>query len=122
MNRLRKITKKIEMHMTASQIMVAGFAILIFAGGLLLSMPFCNADGKWLNFLDALFTSTSAVCVTGLVTIVPATQFTMLGKIILLLLIQLGGLGIISIATGVLIIIGKKINLKERTKIYGKGK
>ena len=71
--RMKQAFQRIEAHMTASQIMVTGFALAIFAGGILLSMPFCNTDGHWLRFIDALFTACSAVCVTGLVTIVPAT-------------------------------------------------
>ena len=113
----KRVTARISMHMTASQIMVAGFAILIFAGGLLLSMPFCNADGKWLNFLDALFTACSAVCVTGLVTITPAVQFTLAGKLILLLLIQLGGLGIIACTMGAFLILKKQITIRSRVMI-----
>lgn len=113
----KRVTDRISMHMTASQIMVAGFAILIFAGGLLLSMPFCNADGKWLNFLDALFTACSAVCVTGLVTITPAVQFTLAGKLILLLLIQLGGLGIIACTMGAFLILKKQITIRSRVMI-----
>ena len=113
----KRVTDRIGMHMTASQIMVAGFAILIFAGGLLLSMPFCNADGKWLNFLDALFTACSAVCVTGLVTITPAVQFTLAGKLILLLLIQLGGLGIIACTMGAFLILKKQITIRSRVMI-----
>lgn len=113
----KQVTDRIGAHMTASQIMVAGFAILIFAGGLLLSMPFCNADGKWLNFLDALFTACSAVCVTGLVTITPAVQFTLAGKLILLLLIQLGGLGIIACTMGAFLILKKQITIRSRVMI-----
>ena len=113
----KRVTDRISTHMTASQIMVAGFAILIFAGGLLLSMPFCNADGKWLNFLDALFTACSAVCVTGLVTITPAVQFTLAGKLILLLLIQLGGLGIIACTMGAFLILKKQITIRSRVMI-----
>ena len=113
----KRATDRISTHMTASQIMVAGFAILIFAGGLLLSMPFCNADGKWLNFLDALFTACSAVCVTGLVTITPAMQFTLAGKLILLLLIQLGGLGIIACTMGAFLILKKQITIRSRVMI-----
>lgn len=113
----KRATDRISTHMTASQIMVAGFAILIFAGGLLLSMPFCNADGKWLNFLDALFTACSAVCVTGLVTITPAVQFTLAGKLILLLLIQLGGLGIIACTMGAFLILKKQITIRSRVMI-----
>ena len=113
----KQVTDRIGAHMTASQIMVAGFAILIFAGGFLLSMPLCNADGKWLNFMDALFTACSAVCVTGLVTIIPASQFTLIGKLILLLLIQLGGLGIIACTMGAFLILKKQITIRSRVMI-----
>lgn len=67
------------------QTVVIGFFGVILGGGILLSLPICNQ--KPIEFIDALFTSVSSVCVTGLVTIVPAEQFTLLGKIILLLLI-----------------------------------
>ena len=71
------------------QVLALGFLGTILLGGVLLSLPICN-NGP-ITFLDALFNSTSAVCVTGLVTVTPATQFTILGKIILLILIQIGG-------------------------------
>lgn len=117
MERLKKLAKRAERHMTASQIMMFGFAAVILLGGVLLSLPICNADGQWLNYVDALFTSTTAVCVTGLVTIVPATQFTLLGKIVLLFLIQVGGLGIIAITMGVFLIFHKQISLRNRIMI-----
>lgn len=117
MERLKKLAKKMEQHMTASQIMMFGFAAVILLGSILLALPVCNADGKWLNYVDALFTSATAVCVTGLVTIVPATQFTLLGKIVLLLLIQIGGLGIIAITMGVFLIFHKQISLRNRIMI-----
>ena len=79
------------------KILVVGFLGVIFLGGFLLWLPICNQQP--IAFLDALFTSVTAVCVTGLITITPATQFTLLGKIILLLLIQIGGLGVIGCAT-----------------------
>jgi trk system potassium uptake protein TrkH len=103
--------------MTASQIMVVGFALLILVGGILLALPVCNADGQWLNFIDALFTSCTAVCVTGLVTIVPATQFTMLGKVILLVLIQIGGLGIIVCTMSAFLILHRQITVRSRVLI-----
>ena len=115
--RMKQAFQRIEAHMTASQIMVTGFALAIFAGGILLSMPFCNADGHWLRFIDALFTACSAVCVTGLVTIVPATQFTLTGKVILLILIQLGGLGIIACTMGTFLILRKQITIRSRVMI-----
>ncbi len=117
MSRFRKIAQKIENHMTASQMMASGFAIVILLGGILLSLPVCNVGGKWLNFIDALFTSCSAVCVTGLVTIVPATQFTLAGKILLLLLIQFGGLGIIACTMGAFLILRKQITIRNRVVI-----
>ena len=103
--------------MTASQIMVVGFAAAILTGGVLLTLPICNADGKWLNFIDALFTSCSAVCVTGLVTIVPAVQFTLVGKVLLLLMIQLGGLGIIACTMAAFLILRKQITIRSRVII-----
>lgn len=115
--RIKRISKKIGQHMTASQIMVTGFAAAILAGGILLSMPFSNADGRWLGFIDALFTACSAVCVTGLVTIVPATQFSLVGKLILLCLIQLGGLGIIACTMGAFLILKKQITIRDRVMI-----
>ncbi|MDO4323998.1 MAG: potassium transporter TrkG [Lachnospiraceae bacterium] len=111
------MVQRVGKHMTASQMIVAGFAIVIFLGGILLSFPVCNADGKWLNFLDALFTSCSAVCVTGLVTIVPAVQFSMPGKVILLLLIQFGGLGLIACTMGVFLILRRQITIRSRVMI-----
>ena len=114
---LRRAADQIESHMSASQIMMAGFAAAIFFGGFLLALPICNADGRWLNYLDALFTSCTAVCVTGLVTIVPGTQFSLLGKVVLLLLIQLGGLGIIVCTMGVFLILKKQITIRDRVVI-----
>ena len=78
-------------------------------------LPICNQ--KPIEFIDALFTSVSSVCVTGLVTIVPAEQFTLLGKIILLLLIQVGGLGVIACMSAFFLLLGKKINMKGRITI-----
>lgn len=117
LGRMKYAFRQIEDHMTASQIMVMGFALAIFAGGILLSMPFCNADGHWLRFVDALFTACSAVCVTGLVTIVPATQFSLIGKVILLMLIQFGGLGIIACTMGAFLILKKQITIRNRVVI-----
>ena len=77
-----------------TQVMVFGFLALILVGACILMLPICNANGKWLNFPDALFTSCTCVCVTGLVTVVPAFQFTFLGKLVMLFLIQVGGWGV----------------------------
>lgn len=115
--RLTKISRRIEDHITASQMMVVGFAAVILIGGILLTLPVCNADGKWLNFVDALFTSCTSVCVTGLVTVVPATQFTLTGKVLLLILIQVGGLGIVVCTMAAFLILRKQITIRNRVLI-----
>ncbi|MEL7567295.1 MAG: TrkH family potassium uptake protein [Dehalobacterium sp.] len=91
-----------------------GFFTIIFFGALLLMLPHAVINGKGLSFLDALFTATSAVCVTGLVVVDTGTTFTTFGQIVILLLIQIGGLGFMTFATLFAILLGRKINLKER--------
>lgn len=110
----RKLLKLDLRRVPATHMMGLGFLILILTGTVLLMMPFSNADGRMLNFLDALFTATSASCVTGLVTIVPASQFTTTGKVILLILIQTGGLGIIICSVGFIMFMRRRLNLAQR--------
>ena len=107
--------KKKNIRWNTLQILAMGFIGVILTGGVLLWLPFSNTEP--IAFMDALFTSTSAVCVTGLVTIVPATQFTLTGKIILLLLIQIGGLGVIACGTAFILILRMRITVKERILI-----
>lgn len=107
--------KKKNIRLSTMQILAAGFLGIIFLGGFLLWLPFSNTQP--ISFLDALFTSTTAVCVTGLVTVTPAVQFTLAGKVILLLLIQIGGLGVIACATSFFLIMKKKITVRERVVI-----
>lgn len=97
--------------------LVIGFLLIIFLGAFILKLPISNKNGKNLSFIDSLFTATSAVCVTGLNTIVPADQFTTFGKIILMILIELGGIGFMSFVVLILIIMRKKINLSNRILI-----
>lgn len=97
------------------KILTAGFLVVILVGAFLLWIPISNQ--KPIAFIDALFTSVSAVCVTGLVTIVPQTQFTIFGKVILLMLIQIGGLGIIACVTAFFFILKKQITVRERMVI-----
>ena len=107
MNALGKI-------MTPSRVLVLGFAVLILFGALLLTLPQATQDGLGLTFLNAAFTATSAVCVTGLVVVDTATTFTLFGQWIILILIQVGGLGFMTFATLFAMILGKKITLRER--------
>ena len=89
-----------------------GFLSVILLGGVLLYLPISNT--RPIAFIDALFTSVTSVCVTGLVTIVPATQFTLFGKIVLLLLIQIGGLGVIACAALFFFLLHRKISIREQ--------
>lgn len=90
------------------------FIVLILIGTFLLCTPLASTTGQWWNFTDALFTSTSAVCVTGLVVVDTAVHFTLFGQIVLLFLIQIGGFGFISISALIILAAGKKLSYKNR--------
>jgi len=100
---LAKFIRIIPILLSARQhpgkILAGSFTVLIFVGSVLLMLPEATVDGKGLSLIDALFTSTSAVCVTGLIVVDTATHFTLMGQMVILILIQLGGIGIITFAT-----------------------
>ncbi len=89
---MKTIARKVEL--TPPQILVIGFAVMILIGSMLLSLPAASASGVPMRFLDALFTATSAACVTGLVVVDTGTYFTLFGQMVIMLLIQVGGLGL----------------------------
>lgn len=101
-------------RMSASKYILLSFASLILVGAFLLCLPISNVDGQWRSFIDSLFSSTTSVCVTGLMTIDIASEFTLFGEFIVLLLIQVGGLGFVTSASLIYMLIGKKINYKTR--------
>ncbi|NLG83663.1 MAG: Trk family potassium uptake protein, partial [Firmicutes bacterium] len=101
-------------HLRPPQILVLGFAATIFTGAVLLSLPIASNSGQSLRFLDALFTATSAVCVTGLVVVDTATQYNRFGQLVVLSLIQIGGLGFMTMSTLIAFLLGKRITLRER--------
>lgn len=109
---MEKRLHKPKLHPT--QIIIAGFLMLIILGAILLSLPAATVPGKSISFLEACFTSTSAVCVTGLVVVDTGTTFTLFGQAIILILIQMGGLGFMTITSFVFILVGKRITLSER--------
>src|SRR5688500_2238866 len=96
------------------KVLVLGFAILILIGTCLLTLPIATVDGNGLSFLNALFTATSATCVTGLVVVDTGSTFTTFGQLVILSLIQIGGLGFMTFATFFFFLLGKKISLKDR--------
>ena len=112
-----RILNPYRWHLSTYQILVLGFAGLILSGVALLMTPYASKSGDSLRFVDAMFTATSAVCVTGLVVVDTGTYFSVFGQSVILLLIQIGGLGVMTVATLVAVLSGKKINLKERLLI-----
>ncbi|CAM3476085.1 potassium transporter TrkG [Marinicrinis lubricantis] len=111
--KLSRISKN-DIQLSAARVILFGFALIILFGAVLLSLPVASADGTSLNFLDALFTSTSSVCVTGLIVVDTPTQFSVFGELVIMVLIQLGGLGFMTFGVLLYIILGKKISFKER--------
>lgn len=99
------------------RIIAFGFLSVIFIGSLLLMLPCCLKNGLTLSYPDALYTSTSAVCVTGLVTVDTGDTFSFLGQLIIMLLMQIGGLGVTAIGAGVILAMGKKMNFKSMNLI-----
>ena len=102
-------------HMTSFQLIIMGFAGVILLGTVLLMLPFSSAEKVITPFHEALFTATSAVCVTGLVVKDTGSYWSLAGQTIILALIQIGGLGVVTVAASVSILSGKKISLMQRS-------
>ena len=105
----------LKRRLTSFQIMILGFAGVILLGALVLMLPIAAASRTWTPFHEALFTSTSAVCVTGLVVQDTGSYWSGFGQTVILLLIQIGGLGVITAAVTFLMLSGRNISLKERS-------
>lgn len=103
--------------LSPARIIALGFATVILLGSLLLILPCSIREGVTLNYTDALYTSTSAVCVTGLIAVDPGSTFTPLGQFFLAALIQIGGLGVTSVGAGIILAMGGKIKIKGRSLI-----
>lgn len=97
-----------------AQVLALGFGAVILLGALLLDLPIASRSYESVGFINALFTATSAVCVTGLVVVDTATHWTLFGQLVILILIQIGGLGFMTMATMFALVVGKKISLKSR--------
>ena len=106
--------KKQRIRISTTHIILLSFLIAILIGALLLSLPISSANGKPTSFLDALFTATTSVCVTGLVVTPTVSSWSVFGQVVILLLIQVGGLGVITIMSGLMIVLHKKIGIGDR--------
>lgn len=109
--------KRVLFRLNALQTLALGFAVIILLGTFLLTLPISNRDGHFFPFLSALFTATSATCVTGLVIVDTYTQFSFFGQLVILLLIQIGGLGFMTIAVMFAMLLRRRIGLKERSNL-----
>lgn len=109
---IKKHLDKLELN--PPRFLVVGFGVLIVLGAILLSLPIASKNGESIGFINALFTSASAVCVTGLTVVNTAEHWSLFGHIVILILIQMGGLGFMTSATIMALLVGRKISLKER--------
>ncbi|WP_373266609.1 TrkH family potassium uptake protein [Hungatella hathewayi] len=103
--------------LSPGRIVVLGFAFVILTGSLILWLPISANEGVHVNYIDALFTSTSAVCVTGLIAVDTADTFNVFGRTVVALLIQIGGLGVTCVGVGFILLAGKKIGIHGRVLI-----
>lgn len=108
----KKIVKKKKL--SEVQILAIGFIVVILIGGTILSLPMSSVTGEATNFLDSVFTATSATCVTGLVVVDTGTHWNIFGQTVIMILIEIGGLGFMSFATFITVLMGRKITLKSR--------
>jgi trk system potassium uptake protein TrkH len=116
--RIRRLSSfLVSLTVHPAQTILLSFLVVILVGCLVLMMPFCTVDGNGLPFLSALFTSTSAVCVTGLVVVDTATALTVVGQIVVLLLIQIGGLGIMLLSFFTLFALRQRLSLENKLLI-----
>ena len=102
------MARKKRFSLSTTQIILLSFLITILLGSLLLSLPVSSADGRAVPYIDALFTATTSTCVTGLVTLPTVSTWSVFGQIVILILIQIGGLGIITIMSGLMLLLKRK--------------
>lgn len=106
------MNKKVNFKLNVVQLLAIGFLALIFIGGTILCLPVSSADGSFTNYLDSIFTAVSAVSLTGLVTVDTGTHWSTFGKVIIIIMIQIGGLAFMSVSTYIVMRLGKKISSK----------
>lgn len=113
----RNKRKQHRAHFSTTRMIAAGFLIAIALGTFLLSLPIATRDRSVTPFTDALFTATTSTCVTGLTTVVTAEHWSLFGQVVILFLIQFGGLGIVTFTTSIFLLLGRRISLQDRLLI-----
>ena len=102
---------------TTTQIILLSFLLVILIGSVLLALPISSTNGIAVPYIDALFTATTSTCVTGLVTLPTSSTWSVFGQIVILILIQVGGLGVITIMTGLMLLLNRKLGISDRLLI-----
>ncbi len=111
------MVRKKRLTLSTTQIILFSFLITVFAGSLLLALPVSSATGKAVPYIDALFTATTSVCVTGLVTVPTVSAWSIFGQAVILILIQIGGLGVITIMSGLMLLLNRQMGIGDRLLI-----
>ena len=111
------MVRKKKFALSTTQIILLSFLVTILAGSGLLALPISSASGKAVPYLDALFTATTSTCVTGLVTLPTVSTWSVFGQVVILILIQIGGLGIITIMSGLMLLLNRKMGISDRLLI-----
>ena len=111
--------KRFRIDLATTQTIMLSFLLAILAGSFFLALPGSSADGQAVPYVDALFTAATSICVTGLVTLPTVTTWSVFGQIVILILIQIGGLGIITIMSGLMISLHRRIGMRDRQLIPG---
>ena len=106
-----------RIRLSTSQFILLGFLLVILAGSLLLWLPISSANGQSAAYEDALFTATTATCVTGLVTLPTVSAWSTFGHIVILLLTQIGGLGVITVMSGLMMLMHRKLGISDHLLI-----
>ncbi|WP_458120984.1 TrkH family potassium uptake protein [Paenibacillus sp. Z6-24] len=112
-----RMSQQMQSFVNPARLIPMGFAVMILIGTLLLRLPLSSANGKSVDWLNALFTATSAVCVTGLAVLDTGTDFSVFGQVVIMVLIQIGGLGFMTFGVLFAVLLGKQIGLKQRLMI-----
>ena len=111
------MVRKKKFTLSTTQIILLSFLVTILIGSGLLALPISSASGEAVPYFDALFTATTSTCVTGLVTLPTASTWSVFGQIVILILIQVGGLGIITIMSGLMLLLNRKLGIGDRLLI-----
>ncbi len=106
-----------KIRFTTTQVILLSFLLVIFLGSILLALPISSANGRAVPYMDALFTATTSTCVTGLVTLPTFSTWSIFGQIVILVLIQIGGLGVVTIMIGLMLLLNRELGIGDRLLI-----